>query len=110
MYLLHFARVVLSGGQFQYQQLSDGDQWPGFYDFNWITSEVSASPLLDVQVAPWVKSFVGIQSVSVINYNGADIMEPHYLRPYPRLTPASVGCANRTSQCPGLVPIVALPG
>ena len=32
---------------------------PGFYDFKSITSEVSATPLLDVQVAPGVDEFVG---------------------------------------------------
>ena len=40
VYLLHFGRIVVSGGGFQYQQLVNSDQWPGFYDFNWITSEV----------------------------------------------------------------------
>lgn len=50
VYLLHFGRITMSGGGFQYQQLVAGDQWPGFYDFNWITTEVSATPLLDVQV------------------------------------------------------------
>eukprot|EP01052_Picozoa_sp_SAG31_P026776 SAG31_NODE_2453_length_5662_cov_161.116442_4_plen_478_part_00 len=50
VYLLHFGRCVLSGGAFQYQQLVSGQQWPGFYDFNWITTEVTATPLLDVQV------------------------------------------------------------
>ena len=36
--------------QVQYQQLVAGDQWPGFFDFKYVTSEVTASPLLDVQV------------------------------------------------------------
>jgi hypothetical protein len=51
VYLLHFGRIVTAGGNFQYQQLVAGDQWPGFYDFNWITSERTASPLFDVQVS-----------------------------------------------------------
>ena len=36
---------------------------PGFYDFKSITSEVSATPLLDVQVAPDVDDFTGVQYV-----------------------------------------------
>jgi hypothetical protein len=51
VYLLHFDRIVISGGGFQYQQVVDGDQYPGFFDFNWVTSERSAAPLFDVQVA-----------------------------------------------------------
>ena len=65
-------------------------------------------PLLDVQVKPGLRYFSGLQSVTVSDYNGADIMEPHYLGKYPHLDPASVGCVNRTAQCPGLVSIVAL--
>ena len=108
VYLVTLSRVVLSGGQLQYQQIKDGDQWPGFIDLKYITSEVSASPLLDLQVAPGLKHFAGLQSINILNYNGADTMEPHYLRRYPDLNPKSVGCTNRTFDCPGLVGITAL--
>lgn len=33
VYLLSFREAVLSGGQIQYQQVVQGEQWPGFYDF-----------------------------------------------------------------------------
>ena len=85
-----------------------GDQWPGFYDFNWITSEVSATPLLDIQVAPNVKYFAGLQQVTVYDYNAADVAMPNYMRSYPALTPHSVQCQGKKSQCPGLVAIVAV--
>ena len=98
----------MSGGGFQYQQLVAGDQWPGFYDFNWITTEVTATPLLDVQVAPGLEYFAGLQSITIYDYNGADIMMPHYMRPYPALNRSSVECNGRTSMCPGLVAITAL--
>ena len=55
-----------------------------------------------------VKHFAGLQSINILNYNGADTMEPHYLRRYPDLNPKSVGCTNRTFDCPGLVGITAL--
>ena len=32
VYLVSFTRIVLSGGQVQYQQVVAGEQWPGFYD------------------------------------------------------------------------------
>jgi hypothetical protein len=50
-YLLKFKDVVFAGGAVQYQQLVNGEQWPGFYEFLWCSSEDSATPLLDVQVA-----------------------------------------------------------
>ena len=50
-YLLKFKDVVFAGGAVQYQQLVDGEQWPGFYEFIYCSSEDSATPLLDVQVA-----------------------------------------------------------
>jgi hypothetical protein len=108
VYLLHFGRIVVSGGGFQYQQLVAGDQWPGFYDFNWVTSEVSATPLLDVQVAPGLEYFAGLQAVTIYDYNAADVSEPHYMRDYPALTPESVKCEGKIGQCPGLVAITAL--
>lgn len=36
------------------------------------------------------------------------LLSRHYMRSYPALAPASVKCANRTSQCPGLVGVVSL--
>jgi hypothetical protein len=50
VYLLKFRDIVFSGGSVQYQQVVTGEQWPGFFEFLWITTEVSAVPLLDVQV------------------------------------------------------------
>jgi hypothetical protein len=108
VYLLHFGRIVVSGGGFQYQQLVAGDQWPGFYDFNWVTSEVAATPLLDVQVAPGLEYFAGLQAVTIYDYNAADVNMPHYMGGYPALTPTSVHCEGKTSQCPGLVAVAAL--
>jgi hypothetical protein len=108
VYLLHFGRIVTSGGSFQYQQLVAGDQWPGFYDFNWITSEVSATPLLDVQVASGLEYFAGLQAVTIYDYNAADVNMPHYMGDYPALSPQSVHCEGKTGQCPGLVAVTAL--
>ena len=108
MYLLHFDRIVTSGGGFQYQQVAAGDQWPGFFDFNWVTSERSASPLFDVQAAPGLKFFSGVQAVTIVDYSGADPTAPHYMRPYPALTAESVGCKDLTGRCVGLVAVVGL--
>lgn len=108
VYLLHFGRCVLSGGGFQYQQLVSGQQWPGFFDFNWITTEVTATPLLDVQVAPGLRYFSGLQAVTVYDYNAADIMMPHYMRPYPALAKSSYQCEGKTSMCPGQVAVTAI--
>ena len=83
-------------------------RWPGFYDFNWITSEVSATPLLDVQAAPGLEHFAGLQQVTIYDYNGADVTMPHYMRSYPALDPASVQCEGKSGQCSGLVGICAL--
>jgi hypothetical protein len=44
----------------------------------------------------------------VIDYFGSDASAPHYLREYPALTAASVGCKDLTDICVGLAPIVAL--
>ena len=44
-------------------------------DFNWVTSEVSAVPLFDVQVAPGLKYFAGVQSITIYDYNGADVRQ-----------------------------------
>ena len=87
------------------QQLVAGDQWPGFYDFNWITSEVSATPLR-TWVLGW--STCRITSGRIYDYNAADVHMPHYTTEYPALTPESVHCEGKTGQCPGLVPVVAL--
>jgi hypothetical protein len=98
----------MSGGAFQYQQLVAGQQWPGFFDFNWITTEVTATPLLDVQVAPGLEYFSGLQSVTIYDYNAADLSMPHYMRSYPALTKSSVECQGKVSMCPGLVAVTSL--
>ena len=46
--------------------------------------------------------------MTVIDYFGSDASAPHYLREYPALTAASVGCKDLTGICVGLAPIVAL--
>ena len=76
-YLLHFDRVIVSGGGFQYQQLVTCDQWPGFYDFNWVTSEESAVPLLDVQAAAGIAYFTGLQGVTITDFSAADPVMPY---------------------------------
>ena len=108
VYLLHFGRCTMSGGAFQYQQLVAGDQWPGFFDFNWITTEVTATPMLDVQVAPGLEYFAGLQSVTIYDYSAADISMPHYMRPFPALTKSSVECQGKIGMCSGLVAVTAL--
>ena len=65
-------------------------------------------PLFDVQVAPGLKYFAGVQSITIYDYNGADVTMPHYMGNYPALTPASVQCEGKTGQCPGLVGVTAL--
>ena len=77
-------------------------------DFNWITSEVSATPLLDVQAAPGLKYFAGVQSTTIVDFNSADTLEPHYMENYPSLRPAK-GCPGRDCQsASGLVGITSL--
>jgi hypothetical protein len=39
-----------------------------------------------------VATFCDVNVPKIIDYNAADIMEPHYLSQYPALTPGSVGC------------------
>lgn len=69
---------------------------------------MTATPLLDVQVAPGLRYFAGLQSVTVYDYNAADIALPHYMRHYPKLTESSVQCQGKRDACPGLVAITAL--
>ena len=69
---------------------------------------MAATPLLDVQAAPGLKYFAGLQSTTIIDYNGADVLEPHYMGNYPKLTPQSVQCEGKIGSCPGLVAITAL--
>ena len=59
-------------------------------------------------MAPGLTRFAGVQAVTVIDYFGSDASAPHYLREYPALTAASVGCKDLTDICVGLAPIVAL--
>ena len=64
--------------------------------------------MFDVQGAPGVHAFTGVQALTIIDYSGADPTAPHYLRKYPALTAESVGCTDLLGRCVGLVPIVAL--
>ena len=67
----------------QWLVLVTGDQWPGFPDFNWVTSEESAVPLLDVQAATGLAHFTGLQSVTITitstitDFNVADPVMPY---------------------------------
>ena len=35
MYIVRFEKIVFVGGGVQYQQLTAGWQWPGWFDFVW---------------------------------------------------------------------------
>jgi hypothetical protein len=110
-YLLHFERVVFAGGAVQYQQVTTSEQWPGFYDFVACVTEYSALPLLDVQAKPGVGFVAGLQSVTIIDFSGADVRTPNYLRGYPVLHELSRGCpdvAPPPPDCRSPVPLVAL--
>lgn len=80
--MLKFRNVVFTGGAVQYQQAVDGEQWPGYYEFLWCTSEDSATPLLDIQVAPGVKQFEGLESVTISDFSAADRLTPRCERPH----------------------------
>jgi hypothetical protein len=54
----------------------DGEQWPGYYEFLWCTSEDSATPLLDIQVAVGVKLFEGLESLTISDFSAADRVSP----------------------------------
>lgn len=44
--------------------------------------------MMNLQVAPGLKYFAGLQSVTIYDYNGADVVMPSYMGPFPALTPA----------------------
>jgi hypothetical protein len=83
--LLKFKDVVFAGGAVQYQQTGNGEQWPGFFEFLWCSSEDSATPLLDVQVAEHVKTWEGLESITISDFAAADRVLPRYLGKYPAL-------------------------
>jgi hypothetical protein len=101
-----FARVVFSGGAVQYQQLAQSNQWPGFFDFYYCQTELSATPLLDVQVAPGLRGTMGVQSVNIVGYRPDDTIAPNYLNngQYPAL----VAEGTHGKKNDGLVPVIAL--
>jgi hypothetical protein len=105
-YLLKFRDVVFLGGAVQYQQVVDGEQWPGFFEFLWCTSEDSATPLLDVQVLEGVKVFEGLESVTISDFAAADRHKPQYLDKYPKIV--SGDHSPGKSPLMNAVPIVAL--
>jgi len=109
VYLVHFARVVLSGGV-QYQQVDtcDAGGYPGFFDFMYVSSEQTAAPLLDVQMGPAANTCLRMQSVTVVDYRPDDASPPNYLNSgrYPALVPP--GTQSAAAGGNGLVPIVAL--
>ena len=106
-YLLKFIDVVFAGGAVQYQQVVDGEQWPGFYEFLYCSSEDSATPLLDVQVAEHVKSWEGLESITISDFAAADRLAPRYLDTYKALTSGEhVMPGSRVLE--NSVPVVAL--
>jgi hypothetical protein len=114
VYLFSVERSSFEGGGIQYQQVANGSQWAGYYTLSWITLEESATPLLDVQVKPGVTDFMGLQSITITEYSGADDNPPYYLGQYPHLLkscsdPAvdNTGYPQRFA-CNQLVPIVGL--
>jgi hypothetical protein len=111
VYLLHVERVVFAGGAVQYQQVTTSQQWPGFFDFVACTTEYSATPLLDFQAKPGVGFVAGLQEVTIIDFSGADVRMPNYLRGYPVLHELASGCPNVAPpppDCRSPVPLVAL--
>jgi hypothetical protein len=55
------------------------------WQFAGITFEQSASPLLDVQVAPSVTSFMGLSSISIIDCSWTDSVDFRYMHEYPQV-------------------------
>ena len=124
VYLVYFARVIFEGGGVQYQQLAPSNQWPGYFDFYCALSahrsaqprpdparlltdtqtENSATPLLDVQVAPGLSGTMGVQAVTITGYRPDDTVAPNYLSGYPALVPPGTTAPHNG----GLVPVVAL--
>ena len=105
-YLVYFARVIFDGGAVQYQQLTAANQWPGFFQFLFCQTEDSATPLLDVQVAPGLSDGPYLQSITIQSFRPDDTVAPNYLNNgrYPDLVPPGA-VAKKDS---GLVPVVAL--
>lgn len=69
-------------------------------------TENSATPLLDVQVAPGLSGTMGVQAVTITGYRPDDTVAPNYLNDgrYPALVPPGTVAARNA----GLVPVVAL--
>ena len=106
-YLLRFERLTIAGGTFQYQQLTNCEQWPGFFDFLQITQEASGTPILDVQSTPEAKEFMGLQQVTITDASGADQAGANYLQPYEEWLGPHPRCGG--GECiPKIVPVVAV--
>eukprot|EP01051_Picozoa_sp_SAG22_P002184 SAG22_NODE_96_length_20771_cov_33.186018_8_plen_321_part_00 len=79
---------------------------PGFFDFYYCQTELSATPLLDVQVAPGLSGTIGVQSVTVTGYRPDDTIAPNYLND--GRYPALVAPGTHAQKNNGLVPVIAL--
>lgn len=79
---------------------------PGFFDFYYCQTELSATPLLDVQVAPGLDGTIGVQSVTITGYRPDDTIAPTYLND--GMYPALVAPGTYAKKNSGLVPVVAL--
>lgn len=117
VYIVRFERIVFVGGGVQYQQLTAGWQWPGWFDFLWCVIENAATPLLDLQVSPVVtegkgpvKGFKGLQDITIQDYSAADNTLPSYYQPFIADLPVGRrgGHDKKGHALSGLVPIVGI--
>ena len=117
VYIVRFERIVFVGGGVQYQQLTAGWQWPGWFDFVWCVTENAATPLLDLQVSPAatqgngpVKGFKGLQDITIQDFSAADNASPSYYQPFLADLPVGRrgGHDKKGHSLSGLVPVVAI--
>ena len=67
--------------------------------------------MLDFQAKPGVGFVAGLQEVTIVDFSGADVRMPNYLRGYPVLHELAKGCpdvAPPPPDCRSPVPIVGL--
>eukprot|EP01046_Picozoa_sp_COSAG06_P003172 COSAG06_NODE_120_length_23106_cov_18.311862_14_plen_389_part_00 len=81
VYLVFMTRVIFSGGAVQYQQLGPANQWPGFFQFDYCQTELSATPLLDIQA----RASANFQTFTIVGFRPDDTVAPNYLGKYPDL-------------------------
>ena len=66
-------------------------RWPGFFEFTYCQTELSATPLLDVQVKHGLAGGPNLQSITIVGFRPDDTVAPNYLGKYPDLV--TPGCA-----------------